>query len=149
MSHVHVSKDISALREMICVVLASGEAARLMHRLDCVLLVAEGRSTHEVAQWLGVGERSVQRWIRAAGTSGIEGLLEHHCGGRPPALTPAQMQTIKRDLQATPGDFGYPDRRWTGKRLALHLDRCHAIGMSVRHCQRIIADSSSGALAPR
>ena len=133
---------------MVCVALASSEAACLMHRLDCVLLVAGGRSAHEVAQWLGVGERSVQRWIRAVGTSGVAGLVEHHRGGRPPTLTPAQMQTIKRDLQAKPGDFGYPDSRWTGKRLALHLDRCHAIGTSVRHCQRMIADSRSGAVVP-
>lgn len=129
------------MREMIRTALARAESGRLLHRLDCVLLVAEGRSLCEVADWFDVDRRTIQRWVHAAYSEGIDGLVEHHNGGRPSKLTSEQEQSIWLVLQASPNAYGYSDRQWTGKRLALHLDKHHAVTMSVRTCQRMIARS--------
>ena len=119
----------------------------MLHRLDCVLLVAEGRSMHEVADWFAVDQRTIQRWVHAAYASGIAGLAEHHNGGRPAKLTPKQQQSIQLDLQATPMAFGYPARQWTGKRLAFHLERRYAVKISIRSCQRMIVCHRAGLAA--
>ena len=149
MLHPRGRKDGSAVHDMIRVALAMGPSACLMHRLDCVLLIAEGRSVSEVADWFGVGKRSVQRWVHAADASGIDGLLEHRKGGRPASLSHEQGQSLSRDLLASPSAFGYRDRQWSGKRLALHLEERYAIKISVRTCQRMVSRSRIGLATPR
>ena len=131
----------AAIREMIRLVLARHESARLLHRLNCILMVSEGRSLCEVAQQVGADRRTIQRWTNAAHESGIDGLVEHHLGGRPARLSREQWEAIRPTLQASPQTCGYADPHWTGKRLALHLNKRYAVEMSIRSCQRMIARS--------
>lgn len=149
MHSLRSAKDESAVRAMISAALAGSESACLMHRLDCVLLVFEGRSLREVADWFGVGKRSVQRWVHAVYERGLDGLRDHRKGGRPSKLTCEREQAVRRDLQVTPGVCGYPGLQWTGKRLAMHLDKRYAVEVSVRTCQRMIARSRTGVPASR
>ena len=109
-------------------------------------MVAQGRSCSEVAAWIGVDRRTVERWAHAAYVSGMAGLVEVHAGGRPATFSPAQaqMESVWPDLQASPQAFGYPESLWTGKRLAQHLTKRHGITMSVRTCQRLIARQGAG-----
>ena len=129
---------------MIQHALATDRSGKLLHRLDCVLMVAQGRPCSEVADWIGVDRRTIERWVHAAYVSGIDGLVEVHAGGRPAAFTPAQMEGVWPDLQASPRAFGYPESHWTGKRLARHLAKHHGITLSVRTCQRLIARQGAG-----
>lgn len=125
------------------------DAGQLLHRLDGVLLVAEGRSCQEVGHWFGVDRRTVQRWVHhtamQAATQGLPGLAstQHgtHHGGRPKALDAQQLQRIQQDLLASPALHGYPEAHWSGKRLALHLQQHCGVVLSVRSCQRLIANS--------
>jgi transposase len=128
---------------MIRAVMPVADTARLLHRLHCLLLLAEGHSCSEVADWFDINRRTVERWVRAARTRGVDGLAEHHAGGRPQKLHGAQAQRIWLDLQGSPREYGFGDKRWTGKRLALHLERCFGLQMSVRSCQRVILRSSA------
>lgn len=128
------------VREMIRRALHSAHDGHLLHRLDGVLLVAEGRSCSEVANWFGVNRRTIERWVHAADLRGADGLAEHHQhGGRPAKLSATQRLEIGLALLTAPSELGYSERRWTGKRLALHLVRRYRLELSVRSCQRLIA----------
>ena len=142
--HKSAQVDASVVRGMIQLALATERSGLLLHRLDSVLMVAQGRSCSEVADWIGVDRRTVERWVHAAFVSGMDGLVEVHAGGRPATFSPALMQSVWPDLQASPRAFGYPESRWTGKRLALHLAKRHSIALSVRTCQRLIARQGAG-----
>lgn len=131
--------DETMVRGLIRAVLAKSPTMRLMQRLDCVLLVVNGRGVAEVADWFGVGRRSIQRWVHAASAEGIDGLQKSSHGGRPDMVKGDLRHSITIDLQASPGDFGYSDLQWSGKRLALHLRSFYGISVSVRTCQRMIA----------
>lgn len=135
-----------AVRAMIRSALHSADDGHLLHRLDGVLLVAEGHSCGEVAGWFGVNRRTVERWLRAADAQGADGLAEHHPGGRPARLSGDQLLAISFVLQAPPITQGYPERRWTGKRLARHLARLYGLELSERSCQRLIAGNRARSL---
>lgn len=136
------------VRELIhASVKASGEQ-RFLHRLHCVLLIAEGRSCCEVARWFGENARTIQRWVHAFDEHGVEGLREHHAGGRPTKLSRDQVQRLAFDLKKPPHFAGYPEGQWSGKRLGQHLDRRYAIKLSARQCQRMIR-RLAGAGPPR
>lgn len=133
--------DAANVRRMIGLALADHRPGRVLHQLDGVLLVAEGRSCQEVGQWFGVDRRTVQRWVQHTATQGLPGRDGTHHGGRPKALTAQLAQAVRRDLQASPALLGYPEAQWSGKRLALHLQQRCGVLVSVRSCQRLIAHS--------
>lgn len=150
MHKIQCAMDPSRVRDLLRLALAATQGGSLIRRLDCVLMIVEGHSVQEVSDWFGVGKRSVQRWVHAAYVSGIDGLRDQHHGGRRPILTPEQVLAAHLDLKSLPDACDMSDLRWTGKRLALHLDRSMGIKISVRTCQRLIARSRrDGLTAPR
>jgi transposase len=125
--------------------LAHSNTGRLVHRLICVLLVAEGRPAKEVADWLHVDLRSVQRWVHNAYICGVQGLADKPHAGRPSSLNEEQLQATLKLLHESPLVAGYADAHWSGKRLALHLQKTLGVTVSVRSCQRLIAFSRAHA----
>ena len=111
---------------------------RFMHRLHAVLLVSVGRSCYEVAGWFNIDRRSVERWIHAYEQYGAEGLREQQRSGRPAQLTAQQVQQLGLELAVDPGRAGYPQLRWSGKLVAVHLDRHYGVSLGERHCQRLL-----------
>jgi transposase len=135
----HTDPTLSTeLQQTLGNALAHSNSGRLVHRLVCVLLVAEGRPVKEVARWLHVNLRSVQRWVHNACVSGVQGLAEGPHVGRPTSLSQQQLQATMQVLHASPQTSGYAEDHWSGKRLALHLERTYGISISVRSCQRLI-----------
>jgi transposase len=126
------------LRELIQAAVRRSDEQRYLHRLHCVLLVAEGRSCYEVARWFGEDARTIERWVHALDAHGMEGLREHHGGGRPARLTAAQAQRLAIELQRTPDAPGHPRRTWSGKLLTQHLRGSYGIELSARQCQRLL-----------
>jgi len=70
------------------------EEARYDHRLHGVLLVAQGMSAPQVAQFLGDGTRTVEYWVRRFNAEGLSGLVEGERPGRPARLSESQLEHI-------------------------------------------------------
>jgi transposase len=132
------------LRELIHAAVKGSDEQRYLHRLHCVLLVAEGRSCYEVARWFGESPRTIERWVHALDDRGMEGLREHHGGGRPARLTAAQAQRLATELQRVPDAQEYPKRAWSGRLLTKHLQGTYGIKLSARQCQRLLRRLASG-----
>ena len=70
---------IKARARRLC---GSDPDARLLGRVECVLLVNEGRSIAEVARWFGVHRRTLERWMAQYRRHGEAGLQdESRTGG--------------------------------------------------------------------
>ncbi len=126
------------VRELIHAAVTASPAQRFLHRLHCVLLIAEGRSCYEVARWFGEDPRTIERWVHTLDKDGVEGLRGHPAGGRPTKLVDEQVQRLAHDLRKPPRLAGYPEREWSGKRVAQHLAGCYGIKLSTRQCQRLM-----------
>ncbi len=126
------------IRELIRASVKTSCEPHFLHRLHCILLVAESHSCYEVAQWFGENPRTIQRWVHAFDKNGMEGLRKHYSGGRRTKLADEQMQRLALDLQKPTCVFGYPKRDWGGKLLTQHIEKYYGIKLSVRQCQRII-----------
>ncbi len=126
------------VRELIHASVKPSCEQRFLLRLCCVLLIAEGRSCYEVARWFGEDPRTIERWVHALDEHGVEGLREHHGGGRPAKLAGEQAQRLALDLQKPPRLPGYPKREWSGRLLTQHLAESYGIKLSARQCQRML-----------
>lgn len=113
--------------------------ARFEHRLHCVVLVGEGRSCLEVAQWFDDDPRSVQRWVRRFQQSGVDGLREAVHTGRPPVLTDPQIHELGAVLKDSPREYGHSTDRWRSDTVAAEVARRFGVTMSRRSCQRLVA----------
>ena len=113
------------------------EEARYDHRLHGVLLVAQGMSAPQVAQFLGDGARTVEYWVKRFNAEGLAGLIEGERPGRPARLSESQLEHIEVILRESPRAQGMTGNLWDGKSLAEWLRRNWAVKLSVRQCQRL------------
>jgi transposase len=98
---------------------SKGSAVELeRRRCLAVQRVNEGYSTEEVADFLGVQQRSVQRWVAQARDRGWQALAAQPCPGRPRKLTHTQEKIMLRWLGDNPMEYGFATELWTAARLA-------------------------------
>ena len=79
--------------------------------------VLSGYTQMEVAQFLDVHLRSVQRWMQAYRESGRAGLKARPASGRPPKLSAAQERRVLSWFRNSPRSFGFPTELWTAGRV--------------------------------
>jgi transposase len=85
--------------------------------------VADGYSTQEVADFLGVDPSTVRRWLAADRRSGTDGPGP----GRPTKLTSTQQKVALRWLSEPPTEHGFPTDLWSASRLALLIEEVFAV----------------------
>jgi transposase len=117
--------------------IARSAESRYDHRLHGVLLVSQGLSASQVAEWFGEDPRTVARWVHRFETRGFAALHEGERPGRPPRLTPRQVAAVDRVLRQAPRTLGYPQTLWDGKLLAHHVAARFGVSLGVRQCQRL------------
>jgi putative transposase len=89
-----------------------------------VTRVLEGYPVREVAAFLGVTERSINRWLEACRRSGdLDALKAQPSPGRPRKLTGRQGRTGLGWLTKSPTAFGFAGEMWTSRRLATLIER--------------------------
>ena len=91
-------------------------------RLQGAQLLKAGKlSQAEIARQLGVSRTAVTRWAHhlAVGQS----LRRRVAPGRPPKLTRAQQQTLRRLLKRGARAAGFPTERWTLERIQRVIER--------------------------
>ena len=64
----------------------------------------------------------VSEWLRNYEQFGYDGLLEGYRPGRPPALTPANKQTLEDIIDSGPLAYGYLSGVWTAPMIAQVID---------------------------
>jgi transposase len=131
---VNTNKDMRiALKQEI----VRSEDSRYDHRLHGVLLVSQGHSCYDVAEWFGHSARSIQQWVKSFNEHGFAGLQDSPRSGRPSQLTAKIRRELGKQLRQSPRQMGYSQNLWDGKLLSHHLQKRYQIDVGVRQCQRI------------
>ena len=78
--------------------------AKLLLRLQAVVLAQEGHTAPEIAKILSVTYRTVQYWIQRYNRRGLDGLRDLRRGGNQRKLTDQQEQQIKKYLDCQADD---------------------------------------------
>ncbi len=110
----------------------TAQALEYARRL-AVSRVGEGDSPAEVAEFLGVSERSVWRWLSDWRSGGDAALAARPGRGRPCKLTGRQAEQVLCWLDRSPCEFGFPTEWWTAPRVALLVEREFGVRMNHRY----------------
>lgn len=113
------------------------DEARYDHRLHAILLVAQGMSSRQAAQYLGDSPRTVAYWVQRFEAEGLAGLVDADRPGRSKKLNQKQIDQIETALRNSPLDYRLSVNLWDGKTLSEHIKQKFGIQLGVRQCQRI------------
>ena len=89
------------------------KAARVVLRLDAIMLSLQNQTSGQIAQFLQADRSRVHAWITSWNEHGSEGLLEGHRSGRPPELSPKDVERIKDIVESGPVAYGLNTGIWT------------------------------------
>src|SRR3954471_8857366 len=118
-----------------------GSPEELEHRrLLAVQRVLEGYSAQEVAEFLGVDQRSVRRWVAAFREGGGRALLPRPVSGPPPKLTRLQEKIALRWLTEAPTRHGFDTEFWTAARLGQLIEEEFGIRLNARYLSTWLRD---------
>ena len=93
-------------------------------------MAARGRRHRQIAEDLGISVRTLQRWLNAYHTGGVEGLTIQWAAGRVPRLPAALAPVILEWVAQGPSGCGLDRANWTYAELAAYLYRSHGIAVS-------------------
>ena len=111
-----------------------GSADELEYRRRlAVQRVADGYSTQEVADFLGVDPSSVRRWLAAFRDRGDAGIAVKPVSGRPGKLSPTQEKIALRWLTESPIHHGFETELWTAARLGQLIREEFGVGLNPRY----------------
>jgi transposase len=94
---------------------------KLRDRAQLILMAHRGRRHQSIAQDLGMTPRSVQRWLHAYRTHGLEGLHPRKAPGAPPKLRADLAPMMRQGVIEGPQAQGLDRANWTYAELATYL----------------------------
>jgi putative transposase len=107
-------------------------------RQRAIALLQRGLSMKDVAARLGVSVVSVWKWKKAVAEGGPKALAAKPTPGRPRKLTEAQARRLLKLLGKGAKACGYPDDRWTLKRVSELIQREFGVRYHTRHVWRLL-----------
>ena len=110
---------------------------KVKERLLMVIHAKEGRTSREIANILKKSFKSVTIWINRFNKKGLEGLKNRSKSGKPPKMNKEQFQSLEKDIEKSPRDFGYNQDFWTTKLLRIHILQHYITSYTDRHMQRL------------
>ena len=108
-------------------------------RHRAIELLEDGKSPAEVAEFLGVSRNTVYRWRRRYRREGRLGIEAKPIPGRPPRLSPAQLEQLFHCLEKGAKAFGFASERWTQARVAALIQQKFGVDFCAFHVGRILA----------
>ncbi len=124
-------------------------AYRVATRLHAIILNMEGKTAPEIADILKVHRSKVSIWLRNWEEDGMDGLLEGHRSGRPPALSDAHRQELADILDSGPVAYGFSSGVWTSPMVTRVIKEEFSITYNPAHVSRILHDIGFSVQRPK
>ena len=129
--------DAETVIELLQDEIRRSEESRYNHRLHAVLLVLQGLSPPEAADWLGDSVRAVELWVHRFQEKRLEGLHESRRPGRPPRLNKEQLAQALLAVRSSPSEAGLTGNQWDVKTLSAYL-RSLGVTLMPRQCRNLL-----------
>jgi transposase len=122
---------------------------RVSCRLVALAMVMEGASRSEAASAGGMDRQTLRDWVLRYNEVGITGLSDRPRSGRPPSLTPAQMQELKELTLAGPDLTEHGVVRWRCVDLRGEIARRFSVQVHERTVGKLLHRCDLARLQPR
>jgi transposase len=104
-------------------VLKQTQEARVFRRAQAVREVVAGHHVNTVSATFHLANSALRKWVQRFAQEGPQGLLDRPRSGRPPKVTCALAQHLKRLVDHDPLEHGSLHSQWSCRALATVLAR--------------------------
>ena len=115
------------------------ENAKVRERILMLLLLNDGKTYQEIAEFLGCSQRRVAYWCVHGEPANLESLEDGRKQGNYKKVTAQYIKLLLEIVDKEPKELGYEFGRWTGKRLSEPLEKETGIKLSKSQISRILA----------
>jgi len=115
------------------------ENSKVRERILMLLLLNDGKTYKEIAEFIGSSERRVAYWCVHGDPDNLESLEDRRKQGNYKKATDEYIKRLLEIVEKEPQELGYEFGRWTGKRLAEHLEKETGIKLSKSQIGRILS----------
>lgn len=106
------------------------EEARLVERAKIIRLASEGHGVPEIAEMVGLDEKTVRKWLKRFTEQGPSELEDAPRAGAPSRYTPEVKAQIIAVALTNPREVGCQFNCWTFERLAVYVRE--KLGFSIK-----------------
>jgi len=103
-----------------------------------MLLANDGKTQRQIADFIGCSLRTVNDWFNHADPDDLESFRDRRSQGNYQKVNPDYLERLAQLVEQEPSTFGYDFGRWTGQRLAEHLEQETGILLSGQQVKRIL-----------
>ena len=114
------------------------ERAEVRERILMFLLQNDGKTHREIAEFIGCCLKTVAYWCVHGDPRNLESLEDGRKKGNYQKATDEYIKLLLEIVEQEPKDLGYEFGRWTGARLAEHLEKETGIKLSGSQVRRIL-----------
>jgi len=136
-------------RRSLLAFMKSTHSKREYGRAQSIQMKADGYTYEAVAERHGVSSKSVERWVHAYETHGLEGLRLKPHPGRPSRYTGKSRERIVQLALKSPTLFGYLRHDWNLRLLAKHLTKEVGIKIGKTRLSEILRDTGIAYKRPK
>ena len=96
-------------------------SARLVERAKMLQLGSEGQTVPQIAEVLGLNEKTIRKWFKRFEQQGLAGLEDAPRSGAPSRYTVENKARVLQAARTRPSELGLPYGSWTFERLAAYV----------------------------
>jgi transposase len=133
------------LRRLACRAASPAQARRML----AIALVMEGSDRTTAARSCGMDRQTLRDWVHRYNAEGIAGLIDRPRPGRPPRLSPAQVEALVEIVETGPEVAVDGVVRWRCVDLKGVVADRFAVALSERQVGRILNRQGYTRLKPR
>ncbi len=115
------------------------EHPEIRERILILLLLDDGRTQLEIANFIGCSLRKVAYWCVHGDPEKLNSLKDKRMEGNYKKATDEYISILLKTVDQDPLDLGYDFGRWTAQRLATYLENQTGIKLSGSQVRRILA----------
>lgn len=126
-------------KEKLQKTLKQEEHPDIRERILILLLLNDGKTQGEIADFVGCSYQKVSYWCMHGDPDNLESLKDERMKGNGRKATDEYIEMLLEVIDKSPTELGYEFGRWTSKRLADYLVKETGIELSGSQVRRILA----------
>jgi transposase len=111
----------------------------IRERILILLLLNDGKTQPEVANFLGCSKNKVCYWCVHGDPDNLESLKDERMKGNHQKATEKYLEILLETVEKEPQELGYEFGRWSAQRLATYLEKETGISLSGSQVRRILS----------
>jgi transposase len=125
-------------KEKLQKALKEEENPEIRERILILLLLNDGKTQAEIAEFIGCSAKKVSCWCVKGDPDNLESLKDKRMEGNYKKATSEYIRILLETIDKEPAELGYEFGRWTAKRLATYLKNQTGISLSSSQVRRIL-----------